>query len=588
MSDQRHKHPDGQETVTIDDLPSGRPPLTVLLFHRQGVEVAQLVPGSGLVVGRTAPADLVVADPSLSRRHALLEVLDDDLFVEDLGSKNGTRVNGARIERSLVRPGDTVQLGSVTLSLHRAPVDAPPVQGLRDHDALLVDLERAVVRCRLYRRELALLLVRALDPARGPFARWYLPVRRLCRPEDRLALYDPGTLEILLPAAGADDAAHHAERIIQAGLEVGTPLCCGLALFPAAASSAEELLEACREALARADLDRPVCAAPDEDREQRPDQDPVVLGPKMRSVFETVARLARSSIPVLIQGETGTGKEVVARAIHRAGPRRDLPLRCVNCGAIPRHLVESTLFGHERGAFTGAEQQHRGIFEQAHGGTVLLDEIAELPGEAQAALLRVLEDRRVTRIGGSGEEIAVDVRVIAATNRDLETLCDEGDFRQDLLFRLNTITLDLPPLRERGEEIPALVEHFLWRARRDQRSAVQRIAPEALELLQRYPWPGNVRELRNVIERATVLCQGDTIVADDLSERVRAASDPAAARDDALDFRSRIQRYEAELVLEALRASGWNQSEAARRLNMPLRTMVRKIRAYGFKGDRER
>jgi DNA-binding NtrC family response regulator len=317
----------------------------------------------------------------------------------------------------------------------------------------------------------------------------------------------------------------------------------------------------------------------------------------MISVFNTVTRLARSPIPVLLLGETGTGKEVVARAIHERSPRRARPMVCVNCGAIPAQLVESTLFGHERGAFTGASQQQRGIFEAADGGTVLLDEIGELPPAAQAALLRVLETRRVVRVGSS-REIEVDVRVVAATHRDLEAMCASGGFRLDLLYRLNAMTLTIPPLRARPEEIKPLTLRFLHQANEANGLALRGVEPAALALLQRYPWPGNVRELRNAIERAAILAEGERVAEQDLPERVRGThvaepgadreamsegEEPAPALAEGADIRARLLRYEAKLIVEALRDTQWNQTEAAHALGMPLRTLVHKIKTLGIR-----
>jgi two-component system response regulator AtoC len=312
----------------------------------------------------------------------------------------------------------------------------------------------------------------------------------------------------------------------------------------------------------------------------------VIKNAAMKQVMATVKRLAQSTIGVLLHGETGTGKEVIARAIHEGGPRKKQPLRCINCAAIPGTLIESVLFGHEQGAFTSADKSARGIFEQASGGTVLLDEIGELAASAQAALLRVLETKQVTRVGGD-KELDVDVRVIAATHRDLEAMVEAGRFRQDLLFRLNTMTLRIPPLRERVDEIRPLAESFLKEARRQAGTDVRSIDPQALAALERYPWPGNVRELRNVIDRAVVLAEGKAITLADLTERVRgghrAAAPEPAAEDAAGDYRDHVRRFEIELILKALHKHDGNQTEAARALNLPLRTLVHKIQTYGIK-----
>jgi DNA-binding NtrC family response regulator len=330
------------------------------------------------------------------------------------------------------------------------------------------------------------------------------------------------------------------------------------------------------------------------------DSVPIAVAPAMRALLSMADRLAGSSVPVILHGETGSGKEVVARYLHERGPRKDRPLVSVNCAAIPAQLVESTLFGYEKGAFTGAGQRRKGVFEEADGGTVLLDEIGELPAAAQAALLRVLETRRFARVG-SVKEIAVDVRVIAATHRDLEAMCAEGSFRRDLYYRLNAMVLVIPPLRERPEDVEPLARRFL----KDMAvSGPLHLDPQALARLAAYGWPGNVRELRNTMERAVVVAQGDTITAADLPAALagapaapgpriehphRTAPPPPAAPPEeappasAGDLRARLQAYEIQIIAETLRATGGNQSEAARRLGIPIRTLSNKVKALGLK-----
>jgi transcriptional regulator with PAS, ATPase and Fis domain len=303
----------------------------------------------------------------------------------------------------------------------------------------------------------------------------------------------------------------------------------------------------------------------------------------MKQLMTTVKRVAQSTIAVLIHGETGTGKEVIARAIHDSGPRRKQPLRCINCAAIPQTLIESVLFGHVQGAYTGADKNARGIFEQADGGTVLLDEIGELAASAQAALLRVLETKKVMRVGGD-REIDVDVRVIAATHRDLDAMVEAGRFRQDLLYRLNTMIVRIPPLRERVDEIRPLAERFLKDSREG--TPVREIDPEALAALEAYSWPGNVRELRNAIERAVVLAEGKAIKLVDLTDRIRGgvrAPVEGGVPDAPGDYRQHVRNYETELILKALHKANGNQTEAARALNLPLRTLVHKIQTYNIK-----
>ena len=324
-----------------------------------------------------------------------------------------------------------------------------------------------------------------------------------------------------------------------------------------------------------------------------------VFGPRMAEVMRLVKRVASSTVPTILLGETGAGKEVVARRIHDLSPRRERPMLCVNCGAIPKELVESTFFGHERGAFTGAAEVKKGVFEAADGGTVFLDEIGELPAAAQAALLRVLETGRVVRVGGT-RELAVDVRVIAATHKDLPRMVEAGTFRADLYFRLGAVTIDLPPLRDRKGDIEPLARHFLRAAATTHGRDVHDLSPGAIERLAAYDWPGNARELRNVILRAVVLAEGEVIEADDLPAHVRGPASATSTETPVLattattaapqheepargeKLRERVQAYEIELLREALAEAGGNRAEAAKRLGMPLRTLAYKIKTFGL------
>lgn len=333
-------------------------------------------------------------------------------------------------------------------------------------------------------------------------------------------------------------------------------------------------------------------ATPAEARGAAPTTDGLVVASDvMRDFLAMAERVAASAVPVLVLGETGTGKEVVARFLHEKGPRRAKRLVAVNCGAIPPQLVESTLFGHEKGAFTGAALTKKGVFEEADGGTLLLDEVAELPAPAQAALLRVLETKRLTRVGGV-RDIAVDVRTVAATHRDLSAMIEAGTFREDLYYRLSTMVLTVPPLRERAEEIEPLAHHFVVRAAEGRPIA---LSHEALARLHDYAWPGNVRELRNAIERAVLVARGPRIEVGDLPERVRVAAvqprmtmppiEPQDAEPDEGpgDLRARLAAYEARALVEALEATGWNRTDAAKRLGMPVRTLSHKMTVLGVR-----
>jgi DNA-binding NtrC family response regulator len=575
-------------TVThVGEILDG-PRFSLLIYHRDGAEIVPLHEGQSLVLGRARPADVAIRDGSLSRQHGRFTLSDGTLWVEDLGSTNGTLINGKRISgRSRVKPSDDVRLGAVTVAVHVLTPEEGGVQGLESHDRVVAKLEDEVQRAHAFHRTVAVLMVRAAERKRGHLSRWSQRVRQLIRPVDSIALYDSTSALIVLVESNREDAARLADAIVLGQVKDEPRLVCGIATFPESAGSTDELLEVVRLAARQATERAPIrVAGASRDEASRDEEKPVVCSAKMVEIFRTAQRIAEASSPVLIYGETGTGKEVLARAIHQWSRRRG-PLRCINCAAIPAQLVESALFGHERGAFTGADRQAKGLFEEADNGSVLLDEIGELSSAAQATLLRVIETKRVCRVGSS-KEIPVDVRVLAATHRDLERMCEAGTFRTDLFYRLNTIVFRIPPLRERPEEIEPLVQLFVKQANRENRCRVRQVAPEALRLLSRYGWPGNVRELHNIIERAVLIAQDETIAVDDLSERVRQRAAPAAPaaqapEEDGASIKDKLRRYEADLLLEALEANGWNQTRTAEALGMPLRTLVHKMRTFGLK-----
>jgi len=301
----------------------------------------------------------------------------------------------------------------------------------------------------------------------------------------------------------------------------------------------------------------------------------VGASPALMAALSRVCKVAGSDSTVLITGETGTGKELVARAIHRRSRRASRAFVAVNCAAIPRDLISSELFGHEKGAFTGAVQRRLGRFELANGGTIFLDEVGELSSETQVALLRVLQEREFERVGGR-ERIHVDVRVIAATNRDLTAALADGTFRQDLFYRLNVFPLEMPPLRERREDIPMLVEYFIGGYARRAGKTFRRVSKRTLDCLQSYPWPGNVRELQNLIERSVIVSETDEFTVDEswLSQRGR--------RLGAGGLSSSLAAHEKAIVEDALRASSgrvFGLSGAAARLGIPRSTLESRIRA---------
>ncbi|HHI98017.1 MAG TPA: sigma-54-dependent Fis family transcriptional regulator [Thermodesulfatator atlanticus] len=306
----------------------------------------------------------------------------------------------------------------------------------------------------------------------------------------------------------------------------------------------------------------------------------------MRRVFALIEKVADTESTVLILGESGTGKELVARAIHAASDRREGPFIPVNCGAIPEELLESELFGHEKGAFTGAIKTRIGRFELAHGGTIFLDEIAEMSPKLQVKLLRVLQERTFERIGGT-KPIKVDIRVIAATNKDLEKEVKEGRFREDLYYRLNVIPIKLPPLRERLEDIPLLVEHFLARFSNRKKEPVQGISKEALECLMKHDWPGNVRELENVIERMVILSNGSQLTLEDVPEYILEKTGTVKTTayvqefdipDEGVHLPTLVAEFEKNLILKALEKTGWVKNRAAKLLRINRTTLIEKMK----------
>lgn len=327
---------------------------------------------------------------------------------------------------------------------------------------------------------------------------------------------------------------------------------------------------------------------------------PEIIGSaaSMQEVFRAIGRLSGSNLSVLINGESGTGKELVARALHNHSPRADKPFIAINIAAIPSELLESELFGHEKGAFTGATTQRKGWFEQAHGGTLFLDEIGDMPAELQTRLLRVLQDGRFYRVGGH-DQINSDVRIIAATNQDLEGRVRDGKFREDLFHRLNVIRIHLPPLRERREDIPALAQHFLKKSAQELGGEPKRLAPETDQYFGELPWPGNVRQLENTCRWLTVMAPGQTVRVDDLPPELRATAtdrqsgqdweqglrdlvETQLARGESEIFKDINARFERVLMEAALKHTGGRKQDAAKRLGWGRNTLTRKLQEHGM------
>ncbi|WP_298272319.1 sigma-54 dependent transcriptional regulator [Geobacter sp.] len=314
----------------------------------------------------------------------------------------------------------------------------------------------------------------------------------------------------------------------------------------------------------------------------------VGAGAGLKEIIRQVREVARSPVStVLITGESGTGKELVARTIHHLSARREAPFIEINCASMPVNLLESELFGHEKGAFTDAGHRKPGLFEEANKGTIFLDEIGEMDISIQAKLLRVLEDRRIRRVGGT-RNIEIDVRVVAATNRNLRDGIREGSFREDLFYRLNVFPVHIPPLRERREDIPVLVKYYLDRYSRSFSRSFQEISPEALAILEHYPWPGNIRELKNTIERTCIMYDGPTLLPAHLPREISPAGAPERAvpatveADLSLGLEAATDRYERQLIEAALATTGYNVLQAAQLLRIPRGTLRYKMARHGL------
>ncbi len=376
----------------------------------------------------------------------------------------------------------------------------------------------------------------------------------------RLLTLDSSIIVILLTAHGSIESAKEALRR-------------GAYDYLEKPYDRDQLLDTTRRALERLDmLDTEIISA----------------SPAMETVKKMILKVAGSSSTVLIRGESGTGKELIARAIHNMSPRADQPFVSVNCAAINENLLESELFGHEKGAFTGAHAEKKGLFEVANHGTLFLDEIGELDIGLQAKLLRALQEREIRRVGGT-RPIKVDVRVVAATNRDLRAMVQDGRFRDDLYYRINVLSIDVPPLRERREDIPVLIDYFLRKHTRNTSRLIRGLTPEARRLMLDYSWPGNVRQLESAIERAILLSEGDQITVEDLPLEVRQETRPASEGifklpPEGISF----EDVERDLILQAMERTDYNITKAAKLLGITFRTLQYRLEKFGIKRPERR
>ena len=614
----------------------------LLVVGADGTSTSHPLPERGTVtLGRGPDCDVRIDDPAVSRTHARIHVAEargDEseraagtfVFIEDLGSANGTRVReawdevGRPLGKGALVPlvhGSVIEIGTSTAMVQAAPAHGRP-RRLWPHGAFEALVEKEHERTARSRASFAVLhlVVDGVAPEDAE-----AQVIAATRSSDTVARYGPNQLEVLVVDATAQ-AVEEVQKRIDARVSLkGGRVQIGVAIHPDDGRSPEGLLETARQ------------RARGEEAFDWPARVEVLEDPAMKRVYTLVRRVAGARIAVLLQGETGVGKDVVAEAIHALSPRAEKPYVRLNCAALPENLLESELFGYEKGAFSGAVTSKQGLLEAANGGTIFLDEIGELPLATQAKLLRALEDGQVRRLGAITPR-AVDVRFVAATNRDLETEVGRGAFRGDLYFRLSGVTLTIPPLRERTREIVPFARIFL----RDLAEAAGRsapgITPEAAQLLVRYAWPGNIRELRNAAERALLLCDGDQIRAEHLPvekltahvaplsrppsmppprgsgipapidtmralplhEIARARAEAESSRPTSVpqppappssleldELRARMDEVERRRVVAALEACGGNQTKAARMLGISRGTFVARLGAFGLPRPRK-
>lgn len=525
----------------------------VIVENENGRRTIEIGDGVEMAVGRGEDCEISLDDTKASRRHLILRRAGAILTLQDLGSTNGTKLNGMRVgggERRLVG-GDVLLAGRTTFTVAAtASTGVVPTERGR----LELELER------LDEATLAARLIRiALPESASPGE-----MEKLALALNRVAVVEERGERRLAALVEEDDAAalHGALQHAMPSARVSE------ARYPDQGQSVADLW------LAATKGDTPYVP-----------QGVCVADPSMVKVFRVAQRVAQTDTTVLITGETGAGKEVLAAQIHRISGRATKPYVRLNCASLPENLLSSELFGHERGAFTGADRRKIGYFEAANGGTLLLDEIGELSPSMQVKLLRVLESRTVLRLGGT-TEIPIDVRVLCATHRDLPTEVKAGRFREDLYYRVSAFTLQVPPLRERPAEVGMLCELFLRQQAERAGRPTPTLSPEATTILRSHQWPGNVRELRNAIEHAFVLCDGDVVLPAHLPPALQ-EPDPASVlpsdRPSSTNVKDRLAAIEHASIAQALEEENGNQTRAAKRLGMSRRALIYKMEKYGFK-----
>jgi DNA-binding NtrC family response regulator len=581
------------ETTITDDVEAdaARPQGFHLLVMSPDVFASQPLPPSGVVsLGRSTRCQVQVNDAMASREHARIHVGSEGgvpvLTIEDVGSANGTRVRDLVIkagEPAPILPGEAIMIGStVVMVLQNRP--PPGSRRLWSHAYFETRVDDECARAAKSRAPFALVRIRFVGPA--PWTK-VMPVFARDLPAPNLfAIYGPRDYEILFVDTTPEEAKSLVCRLGDAFRTVGLEARWAVASYPRDGRTGDALLATANAAL-KSEAGRGTS------REL-----PSAEASGMRRVRAMAARAASSPISVLILGEMGVGKDVLARTIHQMSPRANQPFVALNCAGLTESLIESELFGHEKGAFTGASAPKLGLFESANGGTVFLDEIGEMPVSMQAKLLRAIESREVRPVGALRAR-PIDVRFISATNIDIEAAVKTGAFRGDLIYRLNTMTLAIPPLRERRDEIGGLISTFLAQACKDLgHDSPFVVSAEAMEVLLAYDWPGNIRELKNVVERAAVLCEGPEILIDHLPvEKMRpghqmyvdiataaAAPNLTLARVDRnlRTLTDPTEIAERNRIVGALAQCASNQTRAAKLLGVSRRTLVSKLDYYGI------
>ncbi len=562
-------------TRTIPILPRGGEgrSLHLLVMGPDAFETHAL-PNQGIaVIGRDPEAQVVLLDPQSSRRHAQLHISSTLFEIEDLGSYNGTWVREERLKphvRMRIWPGEGFRIGNLMLMLQR---QRPRLEARRvwPHGHFEALLAYQCERSRMAGGALAVARIRVEEPITP--ARFAATVSASLQPADLLALYAANDFEILMVGRAPETARANVEQMAKALTGEGFTAKTAVAVHPGDGRDPEALMAGLRDRMLGVQ------------RMNVAGERVLVDSEAMRVAYNMAMRAAASNINILVLGETGSGKEVLARAIHRASPRAKAAMVTLNCAALPETLMESELFGHERGAFTSADSAKVGLLASAPGGTIFLDEVGEMPLSTQAKLLRAIEEKVVVPVG-SVKPLPIDVRFIAATNRPLEDEVKQGGFRPDLFFRLNGISLTLPPLRERVTEIEPFARLFLSQACSEMgRSDRLHFSPPTLEWMQRYPWPGNVRELRNVIERAVVLCEGEIIGLEHLPvERMRDLD----VSSEGVDILSIPESERKDRIVRALDSFAGNQTRTAGFLGISRKTLLSLLDRYGITRPRKR